>query len=408
MLPAMRSGRSVKKSVTGLTPVRVSRLAALSKLIPFAVWTKRKSAWVSSARTEPAGAAASTVAPTRKARRDAHGTVGSEGRFIAVSKLPGGAAIRVNACSKAPIDARKGARRRARLVTPTRSGQSEPKPSDQLLACPVKIGTVAPDVFACFRRKLVSQIGGRDEVLHRMANSIPLIRSAALFPMIRWLRAEWSPCTGAASCDRPRIRLRGCAGAFRFPLLAVLEFFRSMGALEGPDIGARVVTTDSLADLGTFGLAILGGSTPRTALQCAVSVLPRYSTHELVTLRRMPGGLCVQAGWSLAIDDETMHVTQQFTAMLVQALCAATGVTHGEPSQRSHPASPQVWARPSAPLLWTGSRRREGSDARHRPERRRAGRAIAPRVHPDRGPSASGLGGAEGRLLVTAIPRVSS
>jgi AraC-like DNA-binding protein len=194
-------------------------------------------------------------------------------------------------------------------------------------------------VFACFRRKLVSQIEGSDEVLHRMANSIPLIRSAALFPMIRWLRANDRPVQerlhatdlGYVSEDAPEVPI---------PLLAVLEFFRNMGALEGPDIGARVVTTDSLADLGTFGRAILGGSTPRTALQCAVSALPRYSTHEVVTLRRIPGGLCVQVGWSRAIDDETMHITQQFTAMLVQALCAATGVTNASPRSvriRPHP-----------------------------------------------------------------------
>ena len=193
-----------------------------------------------------------------------------------------------------------------------------------------------------------------------MANSIPLIRAAALFPMIRWLRTNGRSVQerlhatdlGYVSEDAPEVPI---------PLLAALEFFRSMGALEGPDIGARVVTTDSLADLGTFGLVILGGSTPRTALQCAVSALPRYSTHELVTLRRIPGGLCVQAGWSLAIDDETMHLTQQFTAMLVQALCATTGLTQAKSSQRSHPAPPQVRARticaPSLDRLWASRRK---------------------------------------------------
>ena len=113
-----------------------------------------------------------------------------------------------------------------------------------------------------------------------------------------------------------------------------------MGALEGPDIGVRVVTADSLADLGAFGLVILGGSTPRTALQCAASALPRYSTHELLNLWRIPGGLCVRAGWSLAIDDETMHLTQQFTARLVLALCATTGLTQAKPRSvriRAHP-----------------------------------------------------------------------
>lgn len=172
-----------------------------------------------------------------------------------------------------------------------------------------------------------------------MANPIPLIRAAALFPMVRWLRINgrpvqerlWATDLGYVSAEAPEVPI---------PLLAALEFFRSMGAHEGPDIGARVVTGDSLADLGAFGQMILGGTTPRTALQRAVSALPKYSTHELVTLHRIPGGLCVQAGWSLAIDDEILHLTQQFTAMLVQALCGATGVTHASPRSvriRPHP-----------------------------------------------------------------------
>jgi hypothetical protein len=35
MLPAIRSGRSVKKIVTGLTPVNVNALLVLSKVVPF-------------------------------------------------------------------------------------------------------------------------------------------------------------------------------------------------------------------------------------------------------------------------------------------------------------------------------------------------------------------------------------
>src|SRR5829696_758139 len=44
MLPAMRSGRSEKKMVTGLTPCRVNLLCARSNDMPLAAWTKRKSA----------------------------------------------------------------------------------------------------------------------------------------------------------------------------------------------------------------------------------------------------------------------------------------------------------------------------------------------------------------------------
>jgi len=46
MLPASRSGRSVKKIVTELTPVRVSAFLALSNVMPFALCTKKKSAFL--------------------------------------------------------------------------------------------------------------------------------------------------------------------------------------------------------------------------------------------------------------------------------------------------------------------------------------------------------------------------
>src|SRR5271166_4096439 len=44
ILPAMRSGRSVKNMVTGLTPVSVNSLFALLKVMPFELCTNRNSA----------------------------------------------------------------------------------------------------------------------------------------------------------------------------------------------------------------------------------------------------------------------------------------------------------------------------------------------------------------------------
>jgi AraC-like DNA-binding protein len=125
------------------------------------------------------------------------------------------------------------------------------------------------------------------------------------------------------------------------PLFFVFAFFRKMAALEGPDITARAVTGSSVADLGKFGRVILESRTPRDALLRVVAALPRYSTHELISLRPIRGGLCVRAGWSMALDDETMHLTQQFTAALVQRLYAATECGPASPRSiriRAHPA----------------------------------------------------------------------
>ena len=157
-----------------------------------------------------------------------------------------------------------------------------------------------------------------------MKKSIPLIRSAVLMPMIRWMRANGRPVR--ERLDAVGLGYASDAAPERpVPLLGVLELFRSMGALEGPDIGVRAVATSGLADLGTFGRLILEAGTPRDALQRAVAALPRYSTHELLSLHRRPGGVCVRAGWSLILDEVAMHLTQQFTATLVLGLCAATG-----------------------------------------------------------------------------------
>lgn len=173
-----------------------------------------------------------------------------------------------------------------------------------------------------------------------MAKSIPLIRAAVLGPMIRWLRAGGHPVRerlqladlGYVSGDEPELPV---------PLFFVFEFFRKLAALEGPDITARVITRNSVADLGKFGRVILSSRTPRDALLRVVAALPRYSTHELISLRPIRGGICVQAGWSMALDGETMHLTQQFTGALIQRLYAATERGPTTPRSiriRAHPA----------------------------------------------------------------------
>ena len=185
-----------------------------------------------------------------------------------------------------------------------------------------------------------------------MTRSIPLIRAAVLAPMIRWMRANGRPVEerlaaaglGYVSDETPERPV---------PLFGVLEVLRGMGALEGPDIGVRVAAASGIADLGSFGRVILEAGTPRDALQRAIAALPRYSTHELLSLQRRSGGLVVRAGWSLILDDEAMHLTQQFTATLIVGLCAATGREGLAPRSvrmRPHPAFGLEHLRP-----WFGS-----------------------------------------------------
>jgi AraC-like DNA-binding protein len=185
-----------------------------------------------------------------------------------------------------------------------------------------------------------------------VACSIPLIRSAALFPMIRWLRernGEVRRRLGAADLGY------ACEGAPErpIPLMNAFAFFRIMAVEEGPDICVRSVDPRSLKDLGTFGAFVLGASTPNDALLRAAAALPRYSTHELLLFQKIPRGLCVRAGWSLALDDALMHMSQQFSAALVTALRVASGRPDAAPRRvriRPDPVAGLEHLRP-----WTGA-----------------------------------------------------
>ena len=63
----------------------------------------------------------------------------------------------------------------------------------------------------------------------------------------------------------------------------------------------------------------------------------------------------MRAGWSLILDEAAMHLTQQFTAMLVLGLCAATGRPRAAPPSiriRPHPGFGLEHLRPwFGPLL---------------------------------------------------------
>jgi AraC-like DNA-binding protein len=155
-----------------------------------------------------------------------------------------------------------------------------------------------------------------------MSHTIPLIRSAVVFPLLRWLRendrsvpdqlhAAGLAYVSAAAPERP------------IPLLSAMTLLRNMGRSEGPDIAARAFHAGSFADLGTFGQVFTGSPTPRVALNRAACVLPRYSSHELVAVRPLAGGGRLEAGWSVVIDDETVAITQQFTAALILKLLSA-------------------------------------------------------------------------------------
>lgn len=157
-----------------------------------------------------------------------------------------------------------------------------------------------------------------------MAQIVPLIRAAALVPMIRWMAKNRRPLhdmlraadLGYFSIDEPDRPI---------PLLNVASFFREAGRREGPDIAARTVSATSILDLGLLARAVIGARTPREALKRIIEELPQHCSHEVISLRPYGAGAIIREGWMLVFDDETLHLVQQYVAALVAALMGMTG-----------------------------------------------------------------------------------
>jgi AraC-like DNA-binding protein len=153
-----------------------------------------------------------------------------------------------------------------------------------------------------------------------MTNFIPLIRAASALPWVRWLQVN----------DRPvNQRLNDAQLGFLpietpndpVPLLNVVEFMRRQTAIEGPDIGCRVVTSNSVMELEKLGLVALSAATVRDSLSRVSTALPRHCTHEIITTSDVSGALCVSESWMCKLDPGSLHVVQQYVAAMIASIC---------------------------------------------------------------------------------------
>lgn len=157
-----------------------------------------------------------------------------------------------------------------------------------------------------------------------MAHSIPLVRSAALLPFLKWM------CAQRLDCER-RLHLAGLPATLideperPIALVAGARFVRDASRSEGPDIGCRVVCDGSMADLSTLGHAALGARTPRGALARLMQAYGHHSSHENFCVTGSSGGVTVRHSFLIRLDDESLHVCQQYVAALILVVLAGTG-----------------------------------------------------------------------------------
>jgi AraC-like DNA-binding protein len=152
-----------------------------------------------------------------------------------------------------------------------------------------------------------------------MRKTIPVIRAAALFPLLKFLIMRRHPVErilkdagiGYIWIEDPYAPI---------PIKALEKVVTRAAHLEGPDVGCRAVTENSLRDIAALGAIALGARSPREALQRVSAAMPFHCSHELISLQPGDAQSVVQDAWMLPIQPEAMHVIQQFVAGIFQVL----------------------------------------------------------------------------------------
>ncbi|QEW19408.1 Virulence-regulating protein VirS [Marinibacterium anthonyi] len=158
-----------------------------------------------------------------------------------------------------------------------------------------------------------------------MTSTIPLIRAAVVVPWIRWLEDQGkSPAPRLAKADLEYLFVDdpNCP----VPLLNAFSFARQMAETEGVDIGCRVASNATIAQLANLGLVMRNGGSPRRALSRTAAALPRHCTHEIIAVTETGGGIVVSDNWQWPFDAETLHVVQQNVASIMRCVCHMTGL----------------------------------------------------------------------------------
>lgn len=102
------------------------------------------------------------------------------------------------------------------------------------------------------------------------------------------------------------------------------SFFRKTAQHEGPDICCRVVKETSVKQLAMIGQIVLGATTPAEALHRVVKAMPYHSSHEFITLSQTSSNLRLREGWTTRLDEETLHLIQQFFTSIIGVIASFT------------------------------------------------------------------------------------
>jgi AraC-like DNA-binding protein len=157
-----------------------------------------------------------------------------------------------------------------------------------------------------------------------MSTPVPMMRVSGIFELIRWL-------TENGRSVEPFLEASGLA-AFNvsdpnnvIPLFPASEFCKLVMRQEGPDIGARIVDPSTIFRIGGAGQVLLRGPTIRIGVINLAIGFARQATHAHLTVTPGDDELVVRHFYSVRLNAEFIHFSQQFIAALFKALLVSAG-----------------------------------------------------------------------------------
>ncbi|MEP3328936.1 AraC family transcriptional regulator [Sedimentitalea sp.] len=158
-----------------------------------------------------------------------------------------------------------------------------------------------------------------------MTKTIPLIRAANILPLVRWMEMNrFDPNTFLEEVD-----LGYWYALSPLDPVPALSAIRLLGALardQGPQIGTRIVTEASIAELGFIGKAALGARTPAEALFRICHSIPLHSSHETMLIEEGEAQVTITEMLHMKIAVDDRHAVQVLLCALLQQLCKFTGM----------------------------------------------------------------------------------
>ncbi len=152
-------------------------------------------------------------------------------------------------------------------------------------------------------------------------HQVPLIRAGALIPFVRWMYVNHRPLEARLeAADLSSLVFH--APDHPIAVFNAARFLREMERAEGPDIGCRVVTPTTVLEIGKLGRMAIGARTPRQALDRISAKMDLHCTHEHFLVTEEDNAVVIREFFTVDLDDETLHIEQQYVAAIVQSLCA--------------------------------------------------------------------------------------